>query len=163
SGTNIEATERRVAEVERFLEANIPVAERKMVISELGLVPDWSAAYTPNSGSQDAVIKVQLTDERSLSAQEYAVKLRHLFQQEAHFSDLRVNFDTGGMVSAALNYGASSPIDIQIEGGTFEEAQELAHTIRNRVTTIRGTADVRIQQRLDAPQRVIVVDRKRAA
>jgi CzcA family heavy metal efflux pump len=163
SGTNIEATERRVAEVERFLEANIPSADRKMVISELGLVPDWSAAYTANSGSQDAIIKVQLTDERSLSAQEYAMKLRHLFQQNAHFSDLHVNFDTGGMISAALNYGASSPIDIQIEGGTFEQAQELAHTIRNRVMTIRGTADVRIQQRLDAPQRVIVVDRKKAA
>jgi multidrug efflux pump subunit AcrB len=61
SGTNIEVTEQRVAAVERFLEENIPADERKMIISELGLVPDWSAAYTPNSATWDANIKVQLT------------------------------------------------------------------------------------------------------
>ncbi len=167
SGTNIEATERRVAEFERFLQANIPAQERKMIVSELGLVPDWSAAYTPNSGSQDAVIKVQLTAQRTRGAQEYAHQLRELLRNDRRyrerFGDLRVSFDTGGMVSAALNYGASSPIDIQIEGGTLDEALALAQKIQNRVKDIPGTADVHIQQRLDAPQRIIVVDRKKAA
>lgn len=41
-----------------------------MIISELGLVPDWSAAYTANSGMQDTVIKVQLSEERTRSPQE---------------------------------------------------------------------------------------------
>jgi multidrug efflux pump subunit AcrB len=150
-------------EVERFLEKNIPAKERKMIISELGLVPDWSAAYTANSGSQDAVIKVQLTDERTRSAQEYAVLLRDQFLKQDRFSDLNVSFDTGGMVSAALNYGASSPVDIQIEGGTLEQAHGLAQKIWREVKDIRGTADVRIRQRLDAPLRKIVVDRKKAA
>jgi multidrug efflux pump subunit AcrB len=163
SGTNIEATERRIKEVEKFLETNIPPRERRMIISELGLVPDWSAAYTPNAGSQDAVIKVQLTSRRTQSAQEYAIKLRHLFHHEPRFADLRVNFDTGGMVSAALNTGASSPIDIQIEGGSVEDAMALAQKVRQEVADVRGTADVRVQQRLDAPQRIIVVDRKKAA
>jgi multidrug efflux pump subunit AcrB len=167
SGTNIEATEKRIIQLEKFLERNIPARERKMIISELGLVPDWSAAYTPNSGSQDAIIKVQFTDERALSAQEYAVKLRHLLREDARFkdlfSDLRVSFDTGGMVSAALNYGASSPIDVQIEGGALEQGLDLAQKIRRRVSDIPGTADVRIQQRLDAPQRKVVVDRQKAA
>src|SRR5258708_21858119 len=126
-----------------------------MIIAELGLVPDWSAAYTSNSGSQDAVIKVQLTEERSLSAQEYAVKLRHVFNHDDHLRDLSASFDTGGMISAALNLGASSPIDIQIEGGTPEEAMKVAQKIRDRVLTVGGAADVHIQQRLDAPKRVI--------
>jgi multidrug efflux pump subunit AcrB len=163
SGTNIEASEKRVIEVERFLEKNIPEPERQMIISEMGLVPDWSAAYTPNSATWDANIKVQLTDERSKSAQEYAVFLRHEFEQVPEFADLRVSFDTGGMVSAALNYGASSPIDIQIEGGTLDQGLSLAQKIRDRVSSIPGAADVHIGQRLDAAQRVIVVDRKKAA
>jgi multidrug efflux pump subunit AcrB len=164
SGTNIEATEKRIIDVEHFLEDNIPDGERKMIISEVGLVPDWSAAYTPNSGSQDAIIKVQLNDDRSLTAQEYAVKLRRLLEQDPHpFPDLRFSFDTGGMVSAALNYGASSPIDIQIENGTLEQAYHLAQEIRDEVTRIRGTADVRILQRQDAPQRIIEVNRQKAA
>jgi multidrug efflux pump subunit AcrB len=163
SGTNIEASEQRIVQVEHFLESQIPATDRKMIISELGLVPDWSAAYTANSGTQDAIIKVQLSDERSQSAQDYAIALRHAFAHDPQFVDLRASFDTGGMVSAALNYGASSPIDIQIEGGTREQGLALAQTVRDRVAEVPGTADVHIQQRLDAPQRIIEVDRVKAA
>jgi multidrug efflux pump subunit AcrB len=163
SGTNLEAAETRIIDVEQFLRDHIPVNERKMVISELGLVPDWSAAYTANSGTQDCTIKVQLSDERTRSAQEYAIALRDAFQKERKFSDLRVSFDTGGMVSAALNNGASSPIDVQIEGGSPAESLALAQRVRDEVAGIRGAADVHIQQRLDAQQRIILVDRKKAA
>jgi CzcA family heavy metal efflux pump len=163
SGTNIEATEKRIATVEQFLEESIPATDRKMIISEIGLVPDWSAAYTANSGTMDTVIKLQLSDERSKTAQEYAIALRHLFQQDSRFADLGVRFNTGGMVSAALNYGASSPIDIQIEGGTLKQALAVAQQVRDRVTDVPGAADVRIQQRLDDPERIIEVDRQKAA
>ena len=43
----------RIIEVERFLHENIPAKERKMIIAEMGLVPDWSSAYTLNAGTQD--------------------------------------------------------------------------------------------------------------
>jgi len=163
SGTNIEATEKRIIQVESFLKDQIPGDERKMIISELGLVPDWSAAYTPNSGTQDAVIKIQLSDERSKSAQEYAIALRHAIQKTHDFDDLRVSFNTGGMVSAALNYGASSPIDIQIENGTLSQGLDIAQKVRDAVADVPGAADVHIQQRLDAQQRIIEVDRQKAA
>jgi multidrug efflux pump subunit AcrB len=127
------------------------------------LDPDWSAAYTANSGQQDTVMRVQLTEERARSAQEYAVLLRHAFAEDSRFDDLRINFDTGGMVSTALNYGVSSPIDVQIEGGTREEAMKLAQQIRDEAREVRGAADVRIAQRLDAKYFVIEVDRQKAA
>jgi multidrug efflux pump subunit AcrB len=163
SGTNIEATEQRIVRVEHFLVDQIPGHDRKMIISELGLVPDWSAAYSPNSGTQDAVIKVQLSDERTKTSQEYARELRHAFQENHDFDDLRVSFDTGGIVSAALNYGASSPIDIQIEGGSLTQGLDIAQKIRNQVADLPGAADVHIQQRLDAQQRIIEIDRQKTA
>lgn len=163
SNSRLDATERRVAELEHFLEASIPAGEREMIVSEVGLDPDWSAAYTANSGQQDTIIRVQLTEQRTRSAQQYAVKLRHLLSDDPRFADLRVSFDTGGMVSTALNYGASSPIDIQIEGGTPEKALKLAQEIRSRVAGVQGAADVRVMQRLDAPYLVIEVDRQKAA
>jgi multidrug efflux pump subunit AcrB len=163
SSARLDASERRIIDVEDFLEKNIPPNERTMIVCEMGLCPDWSAAYTANAGQQDTVIRVQLNDQRSLTAQQYAIKLRKLFNEDARFADLRVNFDTGGMVSTALNFGASSPIDIQIEGGTQEKAMELARDVRNRAATVKGAADVRIAQRLDAPYLVINVDRQKAA
>ena len=163
SNLRLDANERRVTEVERFISDNIPRPELEKVVSEMGVDPDWSSAYTANSGQQDAVIRVQLTDERSLSAQEYAIKLRHLFENDPRFADLRISFNTGGMVSTALNNGASSPIDIQIEGGDREAAVQVAREVRNRVREIRGVADARVLQRLDAPYLMIDVDRQKSA
>ena len=48
----------------------------ELIISELGVVADWSAAYTPNAGPMDAVVKVQLNHDRDRSAQEYVHLLR---------------------------------------------------------------------------------------
>jgi multidrug efflux pump subunit AcrB len=163
SKLRLDANERRVMEIERFLEEHIPIREREMIVTEMGLDPDWSAAYTTNAGQQDAVIRIQLTEERSKTAQEYAIQLRHLINNDPRFADLRIDFNTGGMVSTALNYGASSPIDIQIEGvKDADQAMKLAKDIRDRVSDIRGATDVRIAQRQDAPYLIIDVDRKKA-
>src|SRR5262249_39253991 len=48
TGTRIEETEKRVVEVERFVRATIG-DDLETLISEIGVVADWSAAYTPNS------------------------------------------------------------------------------------------------------------------
>src|SRR3954462_14803133 len=55
SGTRIEETERRVTDIENFLKDKIG-DDLETTVSELGLVSDWSAAYTPNSGPMDAVL-----------------------------------------------------------------------------------------------------------
>jgi multidrug efflux pump subunit AcrB len=175
SNARLKAADARVSAVERFIRDQIPANERDMIATELGLDPDWSAAYTANSGQQDAVVRVQLNENRSMTAQEYAIKLRHAFDNDHSFNDLRISFDTGGMVSTALNYGASSPIDLEIRGGTSDQAMTLAKEIRNRILArhqdkagewlpdVPGAADVRVLQRLDAPYLIIDVNRKKAA
>jgi multidrug efflux pump subunit AcrB len=89
--------------------------------------------------------------------------LRRAFAAEPDFADLRFAFDTGGMVSTALNYGASSPIDIQVTGGSPEQGEAAAKNIRNLVATVPGAVDVRVLQRRDAPYVVIEVNRQKAA
>ncbi|HEV8058359.1 MAG TPA: efflux RND transporter permease subunit [Gemmataceae bacterium] len=163
SNLRLDASEKRVMEVEDLIRQVVPAKDLKKVVSEMGVDPDWSSAYTENSGQQDTVIRIQLSEEREFSSQEYAAKLRKAFKQEERLSDLRVSFNTGGMVSTALNNGAASPIDIQIEGGKQSEALKVAREVRNRVRTIPGVADARVRQRLDAPYLVIDVDRQKAA
>jgi multidrug efflux pump subunit AcrB len=161
----LNATEKRLAEFELFIKDIIPPREMEMVVSELGLDPDWSAAYTANSGEQDVIVRIQLKEDRTKSAQEYAVAMRHALAKDHKFDDIRVSFDTGGMVSNALNSGASSPIDIQVIGPNTQRhgCLELAKQIRNRVSTIPGVVDARVLQRLDAPYLYINVDRPKAA
>jgi multidrug efflux pump subunit AcrB len=166
TGTKIEKTNERLAHFEAFLKEHIPPSDLRMIISELGTTTNWSAAYTANSGPQDAVVKIQLTEERALTAQQYASLLRRKFEDrqriDSDFADLRISFDTGGMVSAALNFGASSPIEIQVVSNSLQQSNAKAREIRDRVLAVRGTADVRILQRFDYPQMLIEIDRKKA-
>ena len=163
SNLRLDATERRIVDVERKIAEVIPPHELEMVVSEIGLNNDWSAAYSANAGQQDTVIRLQLNPERTKSAQEYAIVLRSAFHSDPEFSDLEFSFDTGGMVSAALNFGASSPIDVQIIGGTPEDKFALAQKVRTAIKTVPGAADVRVLQRNDAPYLVLDVDREKAA
>lgn len=163
SHLRLDATERRIVDVERAIAEVIPPHELEMVVSEIGLNNDWSAAYSPNAGQQDTVIRLQLTAERTRSAQEYAIVLRKAFGDNPDYSDLEFSFDTGGMVSAALNFGSASPIDIQITGGSPEEKFEIARKVRSAVQAVPGAADVRVLQRNDSPYLMLEVDREKAA
>src|SRR4029450_3317255 len=49
SGTRIEETEEKIAAVEQFVK-DVTGEDLELVISETGLTPNWSAAYTPNAG-----------------------------------------------------------------------------------------------------------------
>jgi len=163
SGTRIEKTEEKIAEVEEFLKKTIPEEDLNLYLSELGVNADWSAAYTPNAGPMDAVIKVQLTEDRSRSAQEYVRLLRDEIANEPKFRDMDFAFDAGGLVRGAMNEGKSTPINIQVVGKKQEAALAVAKRIRDRIQNIDGVVDARIIQRLDYPEYVVDVDRIKAA
>src|SRR5438552_391099 len=161
TGLRIEKTEQLISEVEKAVQAAVLERDRKMVISNIGVLLDWPAAYTPNSGPQDAFILVQLAQHPARSTFSYVDELRKKLPQQ--FPGTEFSFDTGGMLSAALNGGLPSPINIQIEGNKLEVAHEIAEKIKRYAETVPGAVDVRIQQRLDAPQINIDVDRVKAA
>jgi multidrug efflux pump subunit AcrB len=161
TGLRVEKTEELVAQIEKSIGAVIPEKERKMIISNIGILLDWPAAYTPNSGPQDTFILVQLVEHHARSSFSYVDELRKKLPQE--FPGTEFSFDTGGMLSAALNGGLPSPINIQVEGNKLEVAHEITEKIKRFAETVPGAADVRIQQRLDAPQINIDVDRVKAA
>ncbi len=162
SGTRIEATEKRVAAVETALDGVLG-EDKDTVISEIGLVADWSAAYTPNAGPMDAVLKVQLRHEREHSAQEYVEMLRRRFAGDPAFGDLEFAFDAGGMIRGAMNEGKSTPINVRITGKNQEKAYHIAAAIRREVQKVNGVVDCRILQRLDYPEYIVEVDQAKAA
>jgi len=164
SGTRIEVTEKLIDKVEQFVRDNIPKEDLELIVSEIGLTPDWSAAYTPNAGPMDAIVKVQLTPERSQSAQHYIRVLREgFFENKKRFGGLEFSFDSGGLVRGALNEGKSSPINIQLLGKNQDVLFKLADKIRRAVSDVDGIVDARVLQRPDAPELTINVDRKKAA
>jgi multidrug efflux pump subunit AcrB len=166
-GTRIEITEDKVAQVEDYIRHVIPNQEPhrdlKMIVSEIGVTADWSAAYTPNSGPQDAVVKVQLSRERSKTAQHYIRVLREGIGKDKRFRDLQFSFDSGGLVRGALNEGKSSPINIQLVGKNQKVLFGLADQIKEAVARVDGVVDARVLEKPSSPELVVNVNRDEAA
>jgi multidrug efflux pump subunit AcrB len=167
SGTRIEITEKRIEAVEDFLRKQIPHHELELIVAELGVTPDWSAAYTPNAGPMDAIMRVQLAPHRERSAQEYVQKIRSALEEDARtdgrFTDLEFAFDAGGMIRGALNEGKSTPINVRVTGKNMAKAAAVADAIKTEVKKIEGVVDARVIQRLNYPEYVVNVDRTKAA
>jgi multidrug efflux pump subunit AcrB len=164
SGTRIERTEAKIAEIEELIKKTIPAHDLELFVSEIGVNSDWSAAYTPNSGPMDAVIKVQLKEHRSKSSQEYVHILRKAVDKDERFhGKLDFGFDAGGLIRGAMNEGKSTPINIRVTGKNQKSARAIAEKIRARCVKIDGVVDARIIQRLDYPEYVINVNRAKAA
>jgi len=163
SGTRIEVTEKRIAEVEAFLRKAIDREDLELLVSELGVTADWSAAYTPNAGPMDAIVRVQLAPERGRSAQQYVEAIRDGLARDKAFADLEFAFDSGGLIRGALNEGKSTPINVRVTGKDQAKAAEIAAAIRVQVARIDGIVDARVIQRLNYPQYVVNVDRAKSA
>ena len=163
SGTRIERTEKRLEAIEAVLKKVIKPGDLELFITEIGVTPDWSAAFTPNAGPMDAIVRVQLTAERSRSAQDYVARLRDELTHDNKFDDLEFAFDAGGMIHAAMNEGKSTPISVRVTGKESATTHRIAAAIQQRVANVNGVVDARVIQRLNYPELMINVDRKKAA
>jgi multidrug efflux pump subunit AcrB len=160
TGTRIERTEASISQIEQSIRKTAK-KDLQTIISEIGVVADWSAAYTPNAGPMDAVVKVQLEAERGRSAQEYVHLLRESLNRE--FPDLEFAFDAGGMIRGAMNEGKSTPLNVRIRGKDMAKTRAVAAAIQHEVESIPGVVDARIIQRLDYPEFMLDIDRAKAA
>jgi len=173
SGTRIEETERQLARLEAALirelgepDPEYPQLEKhkssylRMLITNIGVLNDWPAAYTPNSGPGDAFVLVQLKD----SAPDVfglVERLRTTLGDE--FPRAELSFDTGGMLTAALNNGEPAPIHYQVRGSDLRTLGDIAAQVVRVIKTVPGARDVRLMQKYDQPTINIDIDRVRAA
>ncbi len=160
SGTTLQNAQVTIAEMEQVIRKETG-DDLEQIISNIGVFYDLPAAYTPNSGTQDAFIGVQLTEDHSTGTIDLASNLRTLFHQ--NFPGVEVSFNTGGLITAALNEGKPSPIDVQVKGNNLEVLRHIAERLRDTIASIPATRDVRVLQRIDQPAKNIDIDRIKAA
>jgi len=160
SGTTLQATNATIAEMEQVIRKETG-NDLEQLVGNVGVFYDLPAAYTPNSGTQDAFIGVQLKETHKVSTFEYASRLRKKFHEQ--FAGVEVSFNTGGMITAALNEGKPAPIDVQIKGNDLKVLRQLADQVRDKIALLEATRDVRVLQRIDQPAKNIDIDRIKAA
>ncbi len=160
SGTPLKTTEKAIIAMEQLVRDELGT-DLEQIISNIGVFYDLPAAYTPNSGTQDAFIGVQLIENHSVSIFKYAARLRRKLNDA--FPGVEISFNTGGLITAALNDGKPAPIDVQIVGNDLNVLRQIAERLRDTISDISSTRDVRILQRIDQPTKDVDIDRIKAA
>ena len=161
TGTRIEITNQYVAKIEDLIRHIVEPRDMKMIVSNIGVVNDFSSLYTTNAGEYTATIQTALNDDHHQSSLTYMNRVRN--ELAAKFPDVRAFFQSGSMVDAILNSGMPAPIDVQVNTRdldvTYNTAQELARRIRK----LPGVGQIYIPQDMNYPALRLDVDRVHAS
>jgi HAE1 family hydrophobic/amphiphilic exporter-1 len=161
TGTRLELTEKDVKSVEDIVRRVIPTDELNTVVSNIGVMPDLSSLFTPNSGMHTAFIQVGLKEDHRVSSFVYMNRVRTQIDQQ--MPQLRTYFQSGGLVDAVLNQGMPAPIDVQVSGMDMHAADDVALSLAAKFKELRGVSDVYIPQDMDYPSLKLDVNRERAS
>jgi multidrug efflux pump subunit AcrB len=160
SGTRIEQTEEYVQRVEQIIRDEDHHGDLDMIVSNLGVTPDFSAIYTTNSAPHTAFVQAALKEKHRASSFAYMNRVRRRMRDE--LPQLAAFFQSGGLVDAVLNLGLPAPIDVQVSGSNLEASYDIAQRLAARIREIPGVSDVYVPQDLDYPALRLEVDRERA-
>jgi multidrug efflux pump subunit AcrB len=160
TGTRLEVTEQYVAKVEDLIRHEIGAGDLKMVVSNIGVVPDFSALYTTNAGPYMATVQVALQDDHKESSFAYMDRVQKAMAEQ--FPEIRTFLSSGSMVDAILNSGRQAPIDVQVSGRSLHQIYGVAEDLASRIRNLPGVGEVYIPQDLNYPGLRLDVDRVHA-
>jgi multidrug efflux pump subunit AcrB len=163
TGTQLELTEALAQEVLAVVKDEVGADN---IALSLGLIGVHASAYPVNfiyqwnSGPQEGVLQVQLTDGLNLDMPRLRERLRE--RLAADVPELQISFEPSDIVSRVMSFGAPTPIEVAVSGPDIETDRDFAEKVRQKLSTIASLRDVQFGQPLDYPSINVAVDRERA-
>jgi len=139
----------------------LPKDSVESVLANIGVLPSWAAAYSPNSAPHDALLEIQMSNKSGVGARGAIEVLRP--ELARRYPGTHFTFSLLDPVSTALNYGALSPLDLRVTGPDLEKGHELAQELLAKVRRVPGVTDSFVEQELDYPDLDVRIDRTKAA
>ncbi|HWW32470.1 MAG TPA: efflux RND transporter permease subunit [Steroidobacteraceae bacterium] len=163
TGIRIDETAALCDRIEATIRETIPAREIATVVDNVGVpYSGINLSYSTSApvGPGDADIFVNLNASHHPSAG-YVHALRQRLPQL--YPGTTFSFPPADIVSQILNFGLPAPIDVQVAGFNVEANRAYANALLERLRTIPGAADLRIQQAFNYPQIRVDVDRSKAS
>ncbi|RUP08886.1 efflux RND transporter permease subunit [Hyphomicrobium sp.] len=161
-GTRVEESARQFAQIQDVIREVIAPEDLGAMVDNIG-IPVSGINLTYNNtgviGPQDGDIQVALNPGHRPTP-EYVKALRD--ELPKRFPGATFSFLPADIVSQILNFGAPTPIDLQIRSPKLGPAFDYAEKILRQIKLIPGVADARIQQSRANPGFKVNVDRSRA-
>jgi len=132
----------------------------------LGLIGVHGSAYPINyiyqwnSGPQQAVLQIQFKNGSGINISDLQERLRQRFTKE--MQGVQFSFEPADIISRVMSFGADTPIQVAISGGTLAEDRKFAGKVREKLAALPQLRDVQFGLPLSYPEIRVDVDRERA-
>jgi len=162
-GTDVESTE--VIGL-KLREEIVRTAGESNVASTLDYIGVQPPSYPVNtiflwtSGEHEGVLRLSLKSESTVNVEDLEEKLRKTLP--SNFPGLQLSFEAGDIVSEIMNFGAPTPIEVNVTGNDLAATRQFAQKVRQELGKIRNIRDLQVDEPLDYPSINVDVDRERA-
>ena len=162
SGTRVERTEVITKEVLDAVEAEVGKGKVESTIGFLGIQPPSypiNTIYLWTSGPEEAVLQVKVK-EHTIGLEILKERLRARFARD--MPDVRFSFEPSDILSRVMSFGADTPVEVAISGGTLASSRDYAEKVRQALATVPSLRDLQIKPALDYPTLQVNVNREKA-
>ena len=162
-GTRVETTERLTLHVLRAIQQEAGDGKVGVTLSYVGAPPPnypINTIYLWTSGQHEAVLRVALSPDSHIRVDEFEERLRRVLPDK--FPGCQFSFEAGDIVTQIMNFGAPTPVEINVGGPDLATDRTFAAKLRAEVGKIPALRDLQYDEPLDYPSININVDRERA-
>jgi len=162
-GTRLEKTESDVKDIIALLDSTV---QGHIAVSSayVGIIPSsygTSNLYVFNSGTQEAVLQVNLDEDYKINLDDLKDQLRQRIR--SRYPTIKISFEPIELTEKIMAQGAATPIEVRVAGKNFNDIEQYAFRLRSKLQEIDYFRDVQIAQPLNFPRINITLDRYRLA
>jgi multidrug efflux pump subunit AcrB len=162
-GTRVETTERLSLDVLRSIEKAAGPGNVSITLAYVGAPPPnypINTIYLWTSGQHEAVLRVALNANSGIRVDEFEERLRKSLPGE--FPGCQFSFEAADLVTQIMNFGAPTPVEINVSGPDLGADRGFAEKIRAELGHVGALRDLQYDEPLDYPSIDVNVDRERA-
>ncbi len=162
-GTRVETTERLTLGVLDAIQKEAGAGNVGVTLSYVGAPPPnypINTIYLWTSGQHEAVLRVALNPDSGIRAEQFEERLRKVLPDK--FPGCQFSFEGADIVTQIMNFGAPTPVEINVGGPDLGVDRAFAAKLRTEVAKISALRDLQYDEPLDYPSININVDRERA-
>jgi multidrug efflux pump subunit AcrB len=163
AGTRIERTEQIALQTLDVIKREVGPVNVDISLGFVGTQPPnypINTIYLWSSGSEEAVLQVQLKRGAGIGIEELKERLRQKLAQE--LPGVRFSFEPSDIVSRVMSFGAPTPIEVAVSGPNLADSRQYADRLRAKLAEVPTLRDLGFEQELDYPTVKVAVDRERA-
>ena len=163
AGTRIERTEQIALQTLDLIKREVGPDNVEISLGFVGMQPPnypINTIYLWSSGSEEAVLQVQLKRGAGIGIEDLKERLRQKLPQE--LPGVRFSFEPSDIVSRVMSFGAPTPIEVAVSGPNLADSRQYAEKLRAKLAQVPSLRDLEFEQELDYPTVKVTVDRERA-